>query len=141
MDLNSLQDVYVHLLRDLYSAETQLLRALPKMVKGVSNPELQKGFQQHTEQTREHIQRLEKICAELGVRPTGVKCEGMEGLISEAEDGLKEKGDPASKDAAIIVDAQKIEHYEIVGYGAARTFAETLGFPKQARLLERTLNE
>lgn len=141
MDLNSLKDVYIHLLRDLYSAENQLLKALPKMARAVNNPELQKGFQQHTEQTREQAQRIEQICSDLGVKPSGKKCEAMAGLIAEGEEALKEKGDPASKDAAIIVDAQKIEHYEIAGYGSARAFAEHLGFSKHVRLLERTLNE
>lgn len=141
MKLNSLENVFEEALKDLYSAESQIARALPKMAKGASAPELKKAFEQHLEVTKKQIERLEQVCKDAGIKPTGKKCEGMEGLLKESEEVLKEKGNGAARDAALIMAAQKVEHYEIAGYGSVRTFAEHLGLKRAARLLQQTLNE
>jgi ferritin-like metal-binding protein YciE len=142
MSMNSLQDLYEDQLKDLYSAETMLIKALPKMAKAASTPQLQKAFEQHLEQTREHAERIEQVMKEINSSPKGKKCHAMEGLIEEAEEVIKEKGaDPKVKDAGLIAAAQKVEHYEIASYGCVRTYADRLGFKNSARLLERTLSE
>ncbi|MBA2452044.1 MAG: ferritin-like domain-containing protein [Chloroflexia bacterium] len=139
--MESLQDLFVHELKDLYSAENQLIEALPKMAKAASTPELKQGFEAHLEQTKTHAQRIEQIFEELDGKPGGVKCKGMEGLIKEGEEAINEDATPAVKDAALIAAAQRVEHYEIAGYGTARTFAKHLKNDTAAKLLQQTLDE
>jgi ferritin-like metal-binding protein YciE len=141
MKLSSLQDLYVAELKDLFSAENQLLKAIPKMAKAASAPELQRAFQTHLEETRGQVKRLETIFAELEVNPRGKKCKAMEGLIEEGSELMEEDAEPAVMDAGLIAAAQRVEHYEIAGYGATRTFAELLGHKKAAQLLQKTLDE
>ena len=142
MKANSLRELFVEELRDLYDAENQLIKALPKMAEGSSSPELREAFEEHLEQTRNHATRLEKIFAGLGEKPKAEKCKGMEGLVREGSDLLKEDDfDPEVKDAAIIGAAQRVEHYEIAGYGTVRAFAELLGEDEAVSLLEETLEE
>src|SRR5262245_44871384 len=126
--LHSLQDLYVEQLRDLFSAENQLLLALPKMISAANNPELQQAIQMHYEETQEHVRRLQRIFADLGETPGGETCEAMEGLIREGEKTINMPGDPNVKDAALIAAAQRVEHYEIAGYGTVKTFARMLDF-------------
>jgi ferritin-like metal-binding protein YciE len=141
MELDTLKDLYVEELKDLYSAEKQLVKALPKMAKAANSAELQAAFKTHLRQTAEHAVRLEKICGELGVSPRGKKCVGMEGLIEEGSDLIKEEPDPDVLDAGLISAAQHVEHYEMAGYGTVRTYARQLGLDDQADLLQRTLDE
>jgi ferritin-like metal-binding protein YciE len=141
MQANSLRDLYVAELRDLYNAETQLVKALPKMAKASSNAELRQGFEEHLRQTSEHVSRLEQIFDLLGEKPTGKKCLGMEGLVKEGAETLKEDYEDALMDAAIIGAAQRVEHYEIAGYGTVRAFAELLGEKEHVSLIEQTLEE
>ena len=141
MQANSLRDLYVAELRDLYNAETQLVKALPKMAKASSNAELRQGFEEHLRQTSEHVSRLEQIFDMLGEKPTGKKCLGMEGLVKEGAETMKEDYEDALMDAAIIGAAQRVEHYEIAGYGTVRAFAELLGENEHVPLLEQTLEE
>jgi ferritin-like metal-binding protein YciE len=141
MKLNSLQALYKEQLQDLYSAEQQLIKALPKMAQTASAPQLKNAFQQHLEQTRGHAERIERIFRDLGGSPSGKKCKGMEGLIAEGEEMIKERGDPDVKDAGLIAAAQRVEHYEIAGYGCVRTYAHTLGMDQHATLLQQTLDE
>jgi ferritin-like metal-binding protein YciE len=141
MKINSLQDLYVEQLRDLYDAESQLIKALPKMAEAANSDDLRQSFEDHLEQTRGHVQRLETIFAKLGEKPKGEKCKGMEGLVKEGSEVLDEDMDENVKDAAIIADAQRVEHYEIAGYGTVRTFANLLGDREAAALLEQTLEE
>ena len=141
MKLDTLQKLYVEELRDLYNAENQLLKALPKMAKAVSSEELKNAFEKHFEQTGTHVERLEDIFQELDQNPKGKTCHGMKGLVEEGSEILKEEGDPSVVDAGIIVAAQKVEHYEIASYGSVRTFAELLGQKKAAALLQTTLDE
>ena len=139
--MNSLQELFVHELRDLYDAEKQLVSALPKMANAATHADLRQAFQMHLDQTRNHVDRLERVFNQLGQSPTGKKCEAMQGLIKEGESVLKMQGDAAVKDAALIGAAQKVEHYEISGYGTARTFADLLGFDDAADILQDTLDE
>jgi ferritin-like metal-binding protein YciE len=141
MELQTLEDLYVEELKDLYNAENQILKALPQMIKKASHKELKRAFTLHEKQTRQQAKRLERICRELGVKPTGKKCVGMEGLIEEAKELIKEKPEPDVLDAGLIAAAQHVEHYEIAGYGCARTYARLLGYEEQARLLQQTLDE
>ena len=141
MKLGSLHDLYVEELKDLYSAENQLIKALPKMAKAASSKELRAAFQEHLTETRAQVGRLEKVFKELKVSPKGKKCKAMEGLIEEGKELLEEDAAPAVLDAALIAAAQKVEHYEIAGYGTVRTYAELLGFDKAAGLLRETLDE
>jgi ferritin-like metal-binding protein YciE len=141
MPLHTLQDLYVDELKDLYSAEQQILKALPKMAKAASNPELKNAFNLHLQQTEEQVRRLDHIFSELGKNPRGKKCMGMAGLIEEGQEILKEKADPAVKDAGLISAAQRVEHYEMAGYGTVRTFAQMLGFDDAAEALQQTLDE
>jgi len=138
---NSLQDLYVDELRDLYNAETQLVKALPKMAKASGNGQLRHAFEEHLRQTSEHVSRLEQIFDQLGEKASGKKCLGMEGLVKEGSETMKEDYSKEVKDAAIIGAAQRVEHYEMAGYGTARAFAELLGEDEHVRLLERTLEE
>lgn len=141
MKLESLQDLYVDHLKDIYSAENQIVKALPKMAKAANSPQLQRAYQDHLEQTKHQVDRLQTIFDELGVKPTGKKCVGMEGLLQEGDELIQEKADPEVLDAGLIAAAQKVEHYEISSYGTARTYAEKLGFSKAARILQQILDE
>src|SRR5437763_11768638 len=141
MKLDTLEKLYISELRDLYSAENQLLKALPKMAKGASSPELKDAFEKHLEQTKGHIERLEQLFEQLDESPKGKTCHGMKGLIEEGSQILEEDGEESVLDAGIIVAAQKVEHYEIASYGSVRTFAQLLGKNKSAELLQTTLNE
>lgn len=141
MSLDSLHDLYVDELKDLYSAENQLLKALPKMAKKASAPELKAAFTEHLEVTRTQVGCLEQIFTALEVRPKGKKCKAMEGLIEEGKEVLEEDGAPAVIDAALIACAQRVEHYEMAGYGCVRTFARLLGYEDAEALLQETLDE
>jgi ferritin-like metal-binding protein YciE len=141
MPMNSLEDLYVEQIKDLYNAENQILKALPRMIKAASSPELKRAFTKHERQTREHAKRLERIAKELGEKPTGKKCHGMEGLIEEGKDLMKEKPAPNVLDAGLISAAQHVEHYEMAGYGTVRTWARLLGYGNHAELLQITLDE
>src|SRR6266850_4029709 len=141
MKLDTLQKLYIEELRDLYSAENQLLKALPKMAKGASSPELKQAFEDHLEQTKEHVERLDEIFKGLDEKPTGKTCKAMKGLIEEGGEILEEEGDPSVIDAALIGAAQRVEHYEIAAYGTVRTFARLLGEEDAAELLQETLDE
>lgn len=141
MKLKSMQDLYIAELKDLYSAESQLLKSLPKMAKAASSETLKAAIEEHIEVTEKHKQRLEQIAEKLDFKPGGRKCKAMAGLIEEGDDAIKADADPAVHDAALIAAAQRIEHYEIAGYGTARTFAKTLGFHDAADLLQQTLDE
>jgi ferritin-like metal-binding protein YciE len=129
------------LLKDLYSAEKQLVKALPKLAKNAQSPDLQRAFQEHLKQTEGHVERIERIVSNLGGSPRGKKCVGMEGLIEEGNELLKEDAEPDVLDAGLIAAAQKAEHYEIASYGTARAWAERLGYNDAARLLQETLDE
>jgi len=139
--LNSLRDVLNDSVRDLYSAETQLLKALPRMAKAANDASLKEALTAHLEETREQAARLEKAAELLGIKSKGKTCLAMKGLLEEGAEIMGEKGSPAAKDAALIVAAQKVEHYEIAGYGAARVFATILGEDEVASLLSETLGE
>jgi ferritin-like metal-binding protein YciE len=141
MEMSSLEDLFVEELKDLYSAENQLLKALPKMAKKASNEQLAESFEMHAEQTKQHVERLEQIFEKLGKSPRGKKCQGMEGLIEEAKEMMAEDMDEDVLDAALISAAQKTEHYEIASYGTVRTYAKLLGDDEAARLLQQTLDE
>lgn len=141
MELNTLRDLYIDELKDLWSAEKQLVKALPKMAKAANDPELSKAFMTHLRQTERQVQRLEQIFEELGESPRGKKCVGMEGLIEEGNELIKEKPDDDVLDAGLISKAQHVEHYEIAGYGTVRTYAQVLGEERQAQLLQETLDE
>lgn len=140
MTANSLQELYVEQLQDLYSAEQQIIKALPKMIEAAQSEELRNGLNEHLEVTQTQAGRLETIFEELGEDAEGEKCKGMEGVLKEGSDLLKEAGE-AVRDAAIIAAAQRVEHYEMAGYGTARTYATLLGFDEAASLLEQTLEE
>jgi ferritin-like metal-binding protein YciE len=137
----TLQELLVEELKDLYSAETQLTKALPKMAKAASDENLKAGFEEHLDQTHEHIARLDRAMELLDASPKGKTCKAMKGLIAEGEEKIKEDASPAVRDAALIGAAQKVEHYEIAGYGTVRTFAELLGEDEVVSLLQETLDE
>ena len=139
--LNTLRDVLNESIKDLHSAESQLIKALPKMAKAASDESLKECFKAHLEETRGQAARLEKIAELLGITVKGKTCAAMKGLLEEGKEVMEEDGEPAAKDAAMIVAAQKVEHYEIAGYGSARTFATVLGEVEVASLLGETLNE
>src|SRR6476646_8023940 len=138
---DAMRELYVAELRDLYNAETQLTKALPKMAKASSNAQLRQAFEEHLRQTSEHVSRLEQIFEMLEEKPTGKKCLGMEGLVKEGAETMKEDYEGHVMDAAIIGAAQRVEHYEIAGYGTVREFAELLGEDEHVPLLEQTLEE
>src|SRR5918996_795438 len=140
-ETNPLEELLVDELKDLYSAEKQIVQALPRMAKAVSSPELRRAFERHLEETKRQVQRLDQIGGDLDIRLTGKKCKGMEGLIAEGKDLMEEDLDENALDAGIIGAAQKVEHYEIAAYGTARTHAEMLGYRRVAKLLQQTLNE
>lgn len=141
MEMESLKELYVDELKDLWSAENQITKALPKMIKAASNPKLKKAFNTHLKQTERHVKRLERIFKGLEESPRGKKCVGMEGLIREGAELIKEKPEPEVLDAGLIAAAQHVEHYEIAGYGCVRTWARQIGEDRHAELLQETLNE
>jgi ferritin-like metal-binding protein YciE len=138
---NPLEELLVDELKDIYNAENQIIKALPKMAKAASSPELKRAFERHLEETRRQVERLDQISGALDVKLTGKKCKGMEGLIEEGKEILEQDFDEDALDAGLIGAAQKVEHYEIAAYGTARTHAEVLGYTKAARLLQQTLDE
>jgi ferritin-like metal-binding protein YciE len=137
----TLEDLYMDMLKDLYSAEKQLVKALPKMAKAAQSSDLQQAFREHLGQTEQHVERIERIFSDLEGSPRGKKCVGMEGLIEEGNELMKENIDPDVLDAGLIAAAQKVEHYEIASYGTVRTWAERIGHNGAARLLQETLEE
>jgi len=139
--MNSLRELYVEELRDLYSAENQILKALPRMIRAASNKELQRAFTVHERQTQQHVKRLDRIFRMLDESARGKKCKGMEGLLEEGAELIKERPEPEVLDAGLISAAQRVEHYEMAGYGTVRTYARQLGEEEQANLLQETLNE
>jgi ferritin-like metal-binding protein YciE len=141
MALESLQDLYLEQLKDLHSAEEQIIEALPKMIEQAKNPELRQGFEKHLNQTKEQLRRLDQIGQRAGQKLSGHKCKGMEGLVEEGEELMKERADSDVLDAALIAAAQRVEHYEMAGYGCARTYARLLGLNDDAKLLQQTLDE
>jgi ferritin-like metal-binding protein YciE len=138
---SDLKELYIDELKDIYSAETQLVKALPKMAKAAASDELRSGFEEHLEQTKGHVSRLEQIFQALAEKPTGKKCMGMEGLIKEGGEAAEEDYEDDAKDAALIGAAQRVEHYEIAAYGTVRAMAEKLGEDEAAELLGQTLQE
>ncbi len=141
MRLNSLQELFITELQDLYDAENRLLKALPKMAEKASYTELQNAIREHFEQTKGHVKRLEECFESIGEKIKGEKCKGMVGIIDEGEDMAKKDGEPAAVDAGIIASAQRVEHYEIAGYGTVCTYAEMLGHTQAVQLLRQTLQE
>jgi len=141
MKLETLRELLIEELKDLHSAETQITKALPKLVKASSAPALQQAFEHHLEETKNHVTRLEQIFDRLNESPKGKTCEGMKGLLKEGEERMGEKGEPEVLDAGLIADAQRVEHYEIAAYGSARTYAELLGEREIVCLLSETLEE
>jgi ferritin-like metal-binding protein YciE len=141
MGLETLQELYVDELKDLYNAEKQLTKALPKLAAAASSPDLKAGFEEHLKQTEGQIARLEQIFEQLGRGPGGKHCKAMEGLITEGDELIKEGGDPEVLDAALICAAQKVEHYEMASYGTVRTWAKLLGEQEASALLQQTLDE
>ena len=141
MKITTLDELLHEELKDIYSAETQLIQALPKMAQGAASKDLRAAFEKHLEQTKGHVQRLEEVFEELGEKTKGKTCQAMKGLIEEGSEVLKADGEDSVIDAGIIVAAQKVEHYEIAGYGSVRTFAQLLGQDKSAELLQQTLDE
>jgi ferritin-like metal-binding protein YciE len=140
MAQESLQDIYVEQLKDLYSAEQQILKALPKMRKAAAHPELADAFREHEQVTQRQLERLDRLFDQLGQKPDGHKCKGMEGLLEEGDETI-EKHTGSARDAAMIAAAQRVEHYEIAGYGTVRTFANMLGLADHAQVLQTTLDE
>jgi ferritin-like metal-binding protein YciE len=141
MKMESLKELYVEELQDLYSAETQITKALPKMAKAATSPALRDAFESHLEETKEQIKRLDQIFENLGESSKGKPCEGMKGLLKEGGEWMKEDADPEVMDAGLIAAAQRVEHYEMAGYGTVRTYAELLGEDEAVALLETTLKE
>jgi ferritin-like metal-binding protein YciE len=138
---STLEDLYVDELRDLYSAENQLVKALPKMAKAANSEDLKAGFEEHLKQTEGHVERLEKIFDGLDKSLKGKKCKAMEGLVEEGSEVIEEEMAPEVKDAALIAAGQRVEHYEMAGYGTVRTYAELLDYDDAAELLQATLDE
>jgi len=141
MEHSALKELYIDELRDIYNAETQLVKALPKMAKASTSDELRSGFESNLEQTKGHVQRLEEIFDALDEKPTGKKCAGMQGLVKEGEEIIDENFEGEVMDAALISAAQRVEHYEIAAYGCVRSWAELLGENEGVSLLEKTLEE
>jgi len=137
----SLHEVYVDQLKDLYSAETQLIKALPKLAKAATNPELKKGFLMHLEQTKEHATRIKKICQVLKEKPTGKTCLATAGLVKESQETINEKAMPEMKDVMLIAAARRVEHYEMAGYTGVCSLAKALGFTADFKTLSTTLSE
>jgi|SRR5215207_3488871 len=141
VQMKSLRELYVEELKDLYSAENQILKALPRMMRAASDRDLQRAFSQHEKQTQRQVKRLERIFKQLGESPRGKKCKGMEGLLEEGKELIQERPEPEVLDAGLIAAAQRVEHYEIAGYGTVRTYARQLGEEEHASLLQETLDE
>jgi ferritin-like metal-binding protein YciE len=141
MEFHSLKDVLQEQLEDLYSAETQLVEALPKMAQAAYHDELREAFQHHLEETRGHVKRVEEALGEIGVSSPTEICKGMQGLIAEGEEMIQTPGDPTAKDAALIGAAQRVEHYEIAAYGTARQLADDCGLDGIKDLMDQTLDE
>jgi ferritin-like metal-binding protein YciE len=141
MKMNDLPALLAHEMKDLYNAEKQLVDALPKMAEAAREPELVRAFEEHLEETRRHVERLEKAFSTLEYEPGGERCEAMAGLIEEGESTIRADASPEVKDAALICAAQKVEHYEIAGYGSVRSLARQLGLNELADLLQETLDE
>ena len=141
MKLKSLKDLYVDEIRDVYDAENQIVKALPKMIKSASSTELQEAFRQHLEKTKDHVSRLEEVFAALGEKPKRKTCEGLKGLLEEGKELMDEDAEPSVMDAGLIAGAQRVEHYEMAAYGSLRTWAEQLGEEEAVELLEETLEE
>ena len=141
MELATLKDLYIEQLRDLYSAETQLCEALPKMAAAATNPELKRSFEQHLEETKQQREDVEKLIRAEGANPEGHECKAMKGLIAEGAELMREDADPDVMDAGLIAASQRIEHYEIAGYGTVRTYAKQLGDANAAFVLDRIAKE
>ncbi len=141
MKLETLKDLYIHELKDLYSAENQIIKALPKMAKGATDAKLVAGFKTHLEETKEHAVRLERILKSHSETTRGPKCKGMEGVIKEGAEMIEEDAEDEVRDAGLISAAQRVEHYEMAGYGTARTYANLLGDAAGEKLLQKTLDE
>jgi ferritin-like metal-binding protein YciE len=139
--MKNLKDLFEHQLKDLYSAESQLIKALPKMQKKANDEKLKKAIEKHLEETKEHKERIKEICEELGIKPTGEECKAMKGLIEEAEHFLEEDAEKDVRDAGIIAESQRVEHYEISGYGTVVRYAKELGHDDIAKKLQKTLDE
>ena len=139
--MKSLRELYVEELKDLYNAEQQILKALPRMMRAASDRELQRAFAQHEKQTQRQVKRLDRIFRQLGESPRGKKCKGMEGLLEEGKELMQERPEPEVLDAGLIAAAQRVEHYEIAGYGTVRSYAQLLGEDEHASLLQETLDE
>lgn len=139
--LSSLNELLIEELKDLYDAEHQLTKALPKMAEAATNPQLKTAFTSHLAETEGHIQRLEQVFSLLGEKASRKTCKAMKGLVEEGSEVIEEKAEPEVKDAALIGAAQRVEHYEMAGYGTVRTFALTLGNTEAANLLQQTLDE
>jgi len=141
MEMQTLEALYIDQLKDLHNAEKQLTKALPKMAQAANAKQLRDGFQRHLSETEAHIERIEKILGDMGQNPGRKKCKAMEGLIAEADEFMSEGGDPEVIDAGLIAHAQRVEHYEIAGYGCARTYAGLLGKKSDMKALQTTLDE
>jgi len=141
MKMQSLQDLMIDQLSDLYDAEKQLTKALPKMAQAASSQQLKAAFQEHLQQTENHVKRLEEVFQNMGMKPKDHPCKAMQGLVAEGDEMIKQKADPDVKDAGLIAAANRVEHYEIAGYGTVRTYAQILGNKKAADLLQQTLDE
>jgi ferritin-like metal-binding protein YciE len=141
MSLDSLETLFIEELKDIYNAETQLTKALPRLAKAAESPELQQAFNNHLKETEGHVLRLQRIFKELGEDPKGKRCKGMQGLLEEGKEIMEKPGEPAVIDAALIAGAQRVEHYEIAAYGCLRTYAQLLGLNEAVRLLQQTLAE
>jgi len=141
MKLNSLEDLFIHELKDLYSAETQLVKALPKMAKAATNEDLKAAFEDHLEETKGHVERLEQVAEACDCALTGHRCKAMEGLIAEGSELISEDAEDSVRDAGLIGAAQRVEHYEIAGYGTTRALAKCLGYDNAVQLLSETLEE
>lgn len=139
--MTKLQDLFEHELADLYSAEKQIIEALPDMIEAASNPQLKKGFEKHLEETEEHKKRLEQLAEDEGIEIEDLTCRGMEGVIEEGQEMLEMDAEPEVLDAALIIAAQRVEHYEIAGYGSAAAHAKQLGMKEAAKILAKTLAE
>jgi ferritin-like metal-binding protein YciE len=141
MKENTLRDLFIDELRDLYDAENRLVKAIPKMAKAAESDELRSGFEHHLEQTKVHVERLKKVLTSLDEKPTAKKCPGMAGIVQEGDEMMDEGYEGSVKDAALISTAQRVEHYEIAAYGCVHSWAEELGETEAAAILEKTLNE
>jgi ferritin-like metal-binding protein YciE len=141
MKLNNLHDLYVSELKDLYNAENQIIKALPKMAKAAATDDLRQALEEHLWQTRGHVERLDQIFRKMEASPKGTKCKGMAGIIAEGEEAMANEAEPFVSDAALIAAAQRVEHYEIAAYGTVRSYARQLGYEEAAEMLQETLNE